>query len=223
VPSKLLDTGLEHGRIVTMVSFRVDTDYDPRATLVEARSRYFRENGFGDDGGYADAWVDFKLGPLPFPIPNSPGRVRAVRYHDLHHVLTGYRTNFAGEVAISAWEIGAGCKGFVVAWQLNLSAMAGGILFMPRETLQAFARGRRSESLYGRDFEPLLGWTVAGAREAVHVPSDEVRTTFGDWVGFVLAVAAGWVVGLLSFAVFLLLLPIGLLATYAKNVSDRRR
>jgi hypothetical protein len=32
----------------------------------EAVKRYFDENGFGADGGYADAWVDFKLGSTPF-------------------------------------------------------------------------------------------------------------------------------------------------------------
>ena len=74
----------------------------------DSRRTYFEKNAFGVDGGYEDAWVDFKLGPIPFPFPNSAPRVRAVKFHDLHHVLTGYDTNFTGEVEISAWEIGAG-------------------------------------------------------------------------------------------------------------------
>ena len=84
--------------------------YDPGLTMSEARRSYFVANGFAEDGGYSDKWVDFKLGPIPFPFPNSPARVKAVRYHYLHHVITGYRTDFVGELEISGWEIGAGCK-----------------------------------------------------------------------------------------------------------------
>ena len=46
------------------------------SSLREARDRYFSDNGFGPTGGYEDKWVDFKLGPLPFPFPNSPARVK---------------------------------------------------------------------------------------------------------------------------------------------------
>jgi len=61
------------------------------------RTRYFRDNAFGDDGGYAKKWVSVQLGPLPLGFPNSAARVRAVKYHDLHHVVTGYATDLVGE------------------------------------------------------------------------------------------------------------------------------
>lgn len=32
------------------------------------------------------------------PFPNTHGRRRALAYHDLHHILTGYRTDFVGEL-----------------------------------------------------------------------------------------------------------------------------
>ena len=70
---------------------------DPSDTLRRARDEYFRVNNFGPNGGYDDAWVDFKLGPIPMPVPNTPSRKRAVRYHDLHHALTGYATDIRGE------------------------------------------------------------------------------------------------------------------------------
>lgn len=35
-------------------------------TMATALRRYFDESGFGEDGGYASDWVDFKRGPLPF-------------------------------------------------------------------------------------------------------------------------------------------------------------
>src|SRR5687767_14137680 len=97
--------------------------WDASLTLREGRSEYFRFNNFGNDGGYSSKWVDFKLGPIPFPFPNTPARIEAVKYHDLHHVMTGYQTSFVGELEISAWEIGSGCADKTAAWILNLSGM----------------------------------------------------------------------------------------------------
>src|SRR5262245_10722491 len=71
-------------------------DYDAGSTLRQPRARYFEENDFGEDGGYNARWVKLKLGPFPYAIPNTKGRVRAVRYHDLHHIMTGYRTDWIG-------------------------------------------------------------------------------------------------------------------------------
>ena len=79
--------------------------------------------------------------PIPMPFPNTKGRVRAVRYHDLPHILPGYATDLMGELEISAWELGAGCKNFFTAWQLNLSGLAGGMALSPRRMLRAFRRG----------------------------------------------------------------------------------
>src|SRR6185295_10394327 len=97
---------------------------DPTLTMAAARSLYFQVNNFGPDGGYNDAWVDFKLGPIPVPFPNTKARVRAVHVHDLHHVLTGYNTDTLGELEISAWELGGGCADYFAAWQLNLGGFA---------------------------------------------------------------------------------------------------
>ena len=62
----------------------------------DARAQYFAENGFGD-GGYTATWVKVQAGPLPIYFPNTAARVRAVRLHDLHHVVTGYDTMWTGE------------------------------------------------------------------------------------------------------------------------------
>lgn len=183
------------------------------ATLREARSQYFEDNGLGKDGGYDDAWVDFKIGPVPFPFPNSAARVRAVSYHDLHHVLTGYRTDFPGEMEISAWEIGAGCKDFVVAWQLNLAGMFGGATYMPRRIFRAFVRGRRSRSLYGLPLEPLLDESVAEARARVGLAeADSARATAADLAWFSLALSAGLVIAVVDLVLFVPMLPFGFVA-----------
>jgi hypothetical protein len=102
-------------------------NYDASLTMRAARAVYFRANGFGESGGYDDPWVSFKLGPVPVSFPNTPGWVSAVRYHDLHHVLTGYDTDNAGEFEISAFEIAAGCRDFYAAWFLNLGGTTAGM------------------------------------------------------------------------------------------------
>lgn len=185
------------------------TTYEPTMTMRDARARYFEANGFGPTGGYDDAWVDFSLGPIPFPFPQTAARVRAVRYHDLHHILTDYDTSFVGELEISAWEIGAGCKDFAAAWQLNLGGMAGGLFLAPRRTFAAFARGRRSRSLYGEDFEPLLDAEVGATRRA-YVAPEPGAATGADAALFAAACAVGLVLGLTFFALALPLAPVGL-------------
>ncbi|WP_437577404.1 hypothetical protein [Sorangium sp. So ce887] len=192
--------------------------YDEGLTMREARAIYFEVNRFGADGGYGDAWVDFKLGPLPVPFPNTQARVRAVGYHDLHHVLTGYDTNTIGEFEISAWELGAGCKDFVAAWQLNLGGLFAGLLSAPRRTVRAFLRGRRSESLYGRPFEDLLGRTVGDLRGEMRVDAPSSSPAALDVLWLALASLAGLAVGAVGFAFVLVVAPIGLV-----NLALRRR
>jgi len=146
------------------------TSSDGSLSLRDARARYFRDNAFGDDGGYAKKWVQLQLGPLPFAFPNSAARVRAVKYHDLHHVVTGYATNVVGEAEIGAWEIGSGCAGFVAAWILNLYAMVLGFLAgHPGAVWRAFLRGRRTRNLYRVDYDDAL----------LDAPLDETRAQLG--------------------------------------------
>ena len=64
-----------------------------------------------------------QAGPIPLFIPNTRSRVRAVRVHDVHHVVTGYATTFAGEAEIGAWEIASGCADHGAAWVLNILAL----------------------------------------------------------------------------------------------------
>lgn len=187
------------------------TRYEPTMTLREARKRYFEDNQFGPDGGYGDAWVDFKLGPLPMPFPNTASRIEAVRYHDLHHLLTGYATDTRGEFEISAWELGAGCGSFAAAWVLNLGGLAAGVVSCPRRTWRAFARGLASRSLYGEDLEKLLDRTVGEVR-AERLPAGEAPGGLLRGAWFAATAAAGFVVGGALMMLVVPLVPVGLLA-----------
>ena len=134
-------------------------------TLREARAQYFTRAGF-DEGSYSDRWVRLRVLGLPLlAFPNTAGRVRAVKLHDLHHVLTGYDTSWAGEGEIGAWELASGCRNYWAAWYLNASAALIGLLVAPRRVLRAFARGRRERNLYGLEYsDALLGETLGALR-----------------------------------------------------------
>jgi len=120
--------------------------YDDALSLRDARERYFTANGF--DGSYSERWVKLKAGPLTLAFPNAPGRVRAVKLHDLHHVVTDYNTTWTGEAEIAAWELASGCGRFFWAWYLNLSGFGIGLAIAPRQVVRAFVRGRHTNNLY---------------------------------------------------------------------------
>jgi hypothetical protein len=152
-------------------------NYEPMMSVHEARSRYFADNAFGDDGGYDDRWVTlYKLGPIPLGFPNTAGRIAAVRYHDLHHLATGYDTDMLGESEIAAWELASGCTRFPAAWVLNSLALPVGVLRNRARIERAFARGCRTRNLYGEPVvDELLGERLGALRErlGMHRASNE--------------------------------------------------
>jgi hypothetical protein len=183
--------------------------------LGEARARYFAENGFAADGGYDDPWVRLQVGPIALRIPNTPARVHSVRYHDLHHVLTGYQTHWTGEGQIAAWEIASGCAGHHAAWVLNLWAMAIGLCIAPRAVARAFVRGRRTRNLYPEAWDDAwLQARVGDVRRRLGL--DEAAAAHAKASGAERATLAAWSAGALSFALTtlaLVALPIVLAAT----------
>lgn len=193
--------------------------YDPATPLGDARRQYFAANGFPLDGGYDARWVDFMLGPIPMPFPNSAPRRRAVPFHDLHHVLTGYQTDIFGEAEISGWELGSGCAGMAAAWVLNLGGMALGVLICPRRTWRAFARGRQSANLYRQELDArLLARTVGELRRELRLDRPPAPARLADAAVFFLYWQLGaWASLLMAPLVFLL--P---LAAIPLNLMKRR-
>lgn len=187
-------------------------EYDPSLTLREARTRYFDDNGFGADGGYSARWVEVKVGPFPYAIPNTAGRVRAVRFHDLHHIMTGYRTDWTGETEISAWELGSGCRDFHAAWFLNISAMGMGAALAPRRMFRAFVRGRHARNLYGRAFDDaLLDARVGAMRAELGLDRDPPPATVADKLSFAVHTAVGTVLDVVQIA--LMFVPFAIVGT----------
>jgi hypothetical protein len=192
-------------------------------SLRSARDDAFRRAGIPADGGDSEPWVDFKLGPLPMPFPNTDARRRAVKLHDLHHVLTGYQTDITGEFEISAWEVAAGCGRYGAAWVLNLMGLSVGLLTAPLRVSRAFWRGARSSTLYTTlAFDEVIDRPVDEVRRRLTVPpaGERVSPTAADGLRLVAASVAG--LSLLLVTVPLMLTPVTLVA-WALTYSAYRR
>lgn len=118
-------------------------------TVGDALARHYAAHGLPADGGESNPWFRVRIGPLTVRLPNPPARQRAVFFHDVNHILTGYNTVFSdGEMVIAAFEVGTGCGRFGVAWFINLVMMAFGLVLRPRAIFHAFVRGRGCSSIY---------------------------------------------------------------------------
>jgi hypothetical protein len=183
-------------------------DIDGALSLRAGRQLYFERSGI--EPGYDARWVTLRAGGFPVLVfPNTAARVRAVRFHDLHHVVTGFDTTWTGEAEIAAWEIATGCGSFVAAWVLNLGAFVVGLVIAPRRLFRAFVRGRHSENLYltaGEWSEALLDLRVGELRTRLGLAGEAPRATASDVAAFAL-----WGVAAVVYAIYLPALAIWLL------------
>ncbi len=146
--------------------------------VVDARDAYLAENGFTVEE-YDAEWTKASAFGVPFVVPNTRAHRRAIMMHDLHHVATGFGTDFAGEGQVSAYEIGAGLRGLdpyvrSIVW-LGLCA---GLVSAPLRTLAAFRAGRRRGCLFGDDrpYEDLLALDVSELRALLDLPEHGLET-----------------------------------------------
>ena len=190
-------------------------DQDARR-IGEALEEFYRVNDYGVDGGAAARWVRVSLKPLPlsFYFPNFDARRQALRLHDIHHLVTEYQTNLAGEAEIAAWEIGGSCTTYWAAWLLNFTAFCYGWLCLPRRVFRAFVRGRRTRNLYHEGWrDAFLDETIGGMRRHLQLVQTTPRARLSDiglyllWVmmGIVSTVGMGAIIGGLLIGVARLL------------------
>lgn len=174
----------------------------------EARRQFFAASGFDAEGGYTKPvyWLGWKW--FRVPVPNTAGRVRAVRLHDLHHLATGYPTTWHGEAEIGAWELAGGCGRYIAAWVLNLYAFDAGLFIAPRSLWRAFVRGRRSRTLYclGVIDDDILQLPLGDLRSRLGLQHEAPSGTAEDAWAFAAAAAAALFQGALTVAVPLALL-----------------
>lgn len=140
----------------------------------DARDAYLAENGFTMEAYDAPTAKGSFFG-LAFSVPNPPAHRRAIRFHDLHHVATGYGTDHAGEAEISAWQARRGLIAAGAYVTGIVLANAGlGLVVAPRRTLRALEDARGRGSLFTLDvaYEALLDRTVGELRALLAIPTE---------------------------------------------------
>lgn len=117
--------------------------------LQEELAVFYERNGFGEVIGSRPLTVPVYTGCMLVPLPNIETRRRFLKYHDLHHLVTGYSVGRIGEGEVSAWELGTG-SAFVspTLGTMNLIALSTGLVLEPKRMWRAFRRGCTSRNLY---------------------------------------------------------------------------
>jgi hypothetical protein len=144
--------------------------YPDTLTMRGAREAFLAGNGFRIED-YSAPTYTVKFWRVPMKFPNTMAHQWATPLHDLHHVLTGFHTDWIGEAEIAAWELRAGCKSLVVYW-LDLSAVVAGLFISPARVWRAFCAAEGHRTLY-RDralCESVIQMTVGEARARLGIP-----------------------------------------------------
>src|SRR5215510_16137708 len=117
--------------------------------LRDELTAFYTRCGFGDVIGARPLTVRVYTGCMLVPLPNIETRRRYLKYHDLHHLVTGYSVGRIGEGEVSAWELGTG-SAFVspLLGVMNLIALSTGLVLERKRMWIAFLRGCRSRNLY---------------------------------------------------------------------------
>jgi len=114
---------------------------------------FYARSGFGNVVGKRSLTVPVYTGCMLVPLPNIETRRRYLKYHDLHHLVTGYSVGRIGEGEVSAWELGTGSALISpLLGVMNLIALSTGLLLEPRRMWTAFRRGCTSRNLYSVSF-----------------------------------------------------------------------
>jgi hypothetical protein len=120
-------------------------------TLQDELNEFYGRCGFAPSKGPHPRTVPVFTGCLLVPMPNIETRHRYLKYHDLHHMMTGYSVGRIGEGEVSAWELGTGSMlASPLLGIMNLIALSTGWILQPRRMWRAFSLGCRSRNLYSR-------------------------------------------------------------------------
>jgi hypothetical protein len=180
----------------------MSVQYSDDLTVREGRQRYFDANGF-DDKGYTERWVKLPVGPISIYLLNLKARQKVIARHDVHHVVTGYATDWTGEVTISGYEMAGGCGRYWFGWMVNSQGLVLGLIVNPRATFRGWLRGWHAKTLYtgGREVDDeLLAKTVGQVRAELALDRPVPKPTPGDRVRFALASLAALIVNGTLFA-----------------------
>ena len=126
-------------------------------TTEEALGRYLAQRGIIDPGDdredwYSARWFYTRVFGRKVPIFPMTGFRAGIAAHDIHHMITGYETNWGGECELAGWELASGgCGPYPIFWLDRLGFFAIGLVTLPLRTLRAFRSGLGRRNLYGLD------------------------------------------------------------------------
>lgn len=173
------------------------TNISGKTKISDALLWFYEAHGLGEKGGEDERWARVEIGWFHFYIPNLESRKRALFFHDVHHLVTGYQTDLKSEAEIGAWEVASGCRDYWAAWILNYLGLAIGLLIAPRRTFYAFVRGRNSRNLYDGSLpkDVICESTIDDIQEKLGLDQDTVAGGMSDVVSFLV-----WTLPALLFA-----------------------
>jgi len=151
-------------------------------TAHDALGEYFERRGIKPETESVDEWLEENwayANILGRRVPIKPlyGYKKVLILHDLHHVVCGFDTTWAGEFQVAAWELGSGgCGPYLLMWNNRVLVAVLGAIFAPAKTWRAFRRGRGQHNLYrldcqsvlARDIDELRTYVTASAAPSVH-------------------------------------------------------
>ena len=126
----------------------------------------------------SDRWLSFRFNQVwvpVFPLFLLPETVRDIfLIHDAHHLITGYGTDFRGEMELNAWTLASGgyCFNGAPWWLLGQDGEAllnaiHSLIWMPKAFLSAFRKGWRQHSLYALDVDIALEMDLEDAKRYI--------------------------------------------------------
>jgi hypothetical protein len=117
-------------------------------TVREALIGFYKFNQLNLAQDFESHCVRVYVGCILAPVPNISARKKYLKFHDMHHIMSGYGIDRIGESQISAWELGSrSCRKPLISI-MNLFALSTGFILSPKKVTQAFYRGCRSKNLY---------------------------------------------------------------------------
>jgi len=168
-----------------------------------------KELGLSDDpfrsAAEAGKWWSFHVFGLRLTCYNFAWRRKALAYHDLHHVVTGYPCTMKGEMQVATWEFAAGPCPNRFAQLFCLPLVAMGAAIMPRKTFAAFREGRQCRSLFGLNLgSNIADWPVLDLRTKTSA-ARKVASLAVDIASYAVLVSASTLMYLLPAMAALLL------------------
>jgi len=135
-------------------------------TVREGRDRFLADHSLDLDSYTAPGYL-LAIGRLRVPLPN-PG---LLSLHDLHHVATGFGSGLLGEAEVSAFELRAGCRSFMVHI-LCIGAVLLGMIIAPRRIMGVWKRSRGARTLYHTaiPYDALLDMDLVELRQLLGIP-----------------------------------------------------